>query len=1544
MAAGRKGSRSGGGESDGELLVDTADRLRWRAPELALEFARQAATRADSRDGSLRLRASALVVAALVRLGKHAEAVQPAVLALREAESAGAREVVGPIRVDLAASTRTVGLAGSALVLVRPLLEGGDARPAVRAGALAEIVGGLAQAGRRAVVDEVLSEADRLYAADDSLSGDVRRVLRALLCARVASFRRRWGNATGAVASATEGMALLDGLADPGAESGQARAELGLEMVTALLDAGEVGAALGQADQTLDQPVRAPTAAPIGRLMFVLATRVHIPDGRVDEAHALFAEIVRIARRHGQDALLADVLTSLAHEQEAAGDLTGALESLRSARAADHRRLREDTMARLIVLEELGAGTRLPDDTESLLRRVVRSPARAMTDPVEAPGMAVGEPRWPDGDDRDAETGLLNRQGLRRRLAAARRQSRPTALTLVRLEPTSDAEPEPQPNNDDPDSTDRFSASLIDSLDKAGRRASPEVDADVLSSLVDHVRDMAPEQAELVRPEEDELAVLLPDTTRDEAEEFAASLRATMSTSDWDPADPAWGMHLSTGVAQYQEGTSEDALLSAAREALTGQEYDGTQQDTDMERPAWQSVEPVFDVPTGEDNEASFADVQSRTDGYTYIEEYASTTDDHQQDRDPELEAYLAGFSLPEYGQWSSTQEPQEPVATPDPEPFPADPPARHDAAKGSDQGRSVLDRLGITPSGGGGRRRAPDSLDTTRPPQDQPPTTPSHQQTGRRRRAKPDPDDDHPAADNPASGHPASSYPASGHPASSYPASGHPASNYSTADHPAFKHPTSNYTASSHSTSDHPASNYTASNYTASNYTASNHPASDHPISDHPASDYSASSYSASDHPGSDYSDHLNPPDQPGRPDHPRGFDSLDRPDYLGSSDRPDRSDHPDRSGSLDRHSDNFDNFDNPDHAGHPETRTAFTLSDLARGADTLPEPGGRRRAPDPPDLDLSDAGGSRVPELGGHGAALDPFHLDPPATHSSPLPEPSQPKQPGRNPTDRTTPADLLGAAESPDHSEVGRALDQALFSDDSHLPTRTDPNRSAALEARTLFDFTTFDLSHPDRPPTGRRRAPEQDPSDPTSAPNALGQSGADQDQARPNRSSSRQATDNQAGPDQVSGQGTAENPPAWDWAGLRRPADDEAGPDRAAGQRVTRDQAGPDRTGGQQVTRDQAGSDRAGGRRAAEERPSSNRLDGRRAAEGQGGNRIALDLSHLDRDQAVSETDRYQPDAEPLASRSDVEPQASRSRLDADSPVSRSRSDAESLASQPDAEPLVSRSSTDAGLLASRSRSDVEPPVSRSRSDAGPSGSRSGFDLSAERRPLDSRRPSAMYLSGPATGIGEEVLAAAARASVPQFPEPDDVPRVPDPPDVPPVPEPDDVPRVPDPPDVPGSPDPDVGPGPHRRPVPARPNPDVEPVGARSARRRSVRQRAESVPSEGDEDRSAWRRRLAARREADRESVGRGGAVPPEQADPVDPLGPDESPESADRPSRLRRKDNTAVGLGDLLAEALAAYQSSHSDTSGEDVPSSYDDLPDSGRHHPPTTTP
>jgi hypothetical protein len=127
-------------------------------------------------------------------------------------------------------------------------------------------------------------------------------------------------------------------------------------------------------------------------------------------------------------------------------------------------------------------------------------------------------------------------------------------------------------------------------------------------------------------------------------------------------------------------------------------------------------------------------------------------------------------------------------------------------------------------------------------------------------------------------------------------------------------------------------------------------------------------------------------------------------------------------------------------------------------------------------------------------------------------------------------------------------------------------------------------------------------------------------------------------------------------------------------------------------------------------------------------------------------------------------------------------------------------------------------------------------------------------------------------------------------------------------------------------------------DAEGAEDRSAWRRQLRNRATdsagSVPSDEESDRSAWRRRT---------STGPGDQAV--TTEPVEPSESADSPQSALRPSRLRRREKTDVGLADLLAEALVAYQTSHSDTEDEDVLPSYDDPsagsdpigPDSGRH-------
>ena len=142
----------------------------------------------------------------------------------------------------------------------------------------------------------------------------------------------------------------------------------------------------------------------------------------------------------------------------------------------------------------------------------------------------------------DAATGLLSKEGLIRRLHAVRNGDRPVALTLVRL--------------DGHVGTGRFA--------DPGTRPGAAADFE-LSELAGRVRNLAPENAELARFDGPELAILLPHTTRDQAEQFAADLEAAwLQTSS--------GQRISTGVVQSNpDATTVDAraLINAARHALT---------------------------------------------------------------------------------------------------------------------------------------------------------------------------------------------------------------------------------------------------------------------------------------------------------------------------------------------------------------------------------------------------------------------------------------------------------------------------------------------------------------------------------------------------------------------------------------------------------------------------------------------------------------------------------------------------------------------------------------------------------------------------------------------------------------------------------------------------------------------------------------------------------------------------------------------------------------------------------------------------------------
>jgi GGDEF domain-containing protein len=557
-----------GGLSECAALVRSAEALRTSAPELSVQLARRAlligatdfsATNAHAGEArSLSMRAQAVLAAGLVRTSQHAGAVEPGFAALALAESGGALVLAAELRLDLAACAQEVGepLLGGALL--RPVLEATQAPPSVRAAALGRLVGCVAHVARRDDVEDALAEADRLLAADDSLNPDARRMERARLAVRSAAYHRWYGDNEDAVTTARDGLNLLSRLnRDLRAESDRLRARLVLELVCALLDEGELLEAENAARPIVDEPVRATSAESVGHLMLAVATRVHLPAGETERGRALLDQASWLAERHSLDSVLADALTELSRLDEQAGHTKQALEALRNARAAEQRRMRAVARAARHLLVQVTAanqGTR--DATQQAVAGLLRQLAHPGGVPVSVapprtplpPKNADQEPRQLTGDLTGAarqNQGLLNREDLFRRLRAVRKGDRPVALTLVRFEPNNDASPEDQ---------------------------GP--DTGIMVGLADKVRDIAPENAELARSDGAELAVLLPHTTRDEAEEFAATIRETATKSAWLSTAAGKDLSISTSVVQSDPQSADPALdptsmLTAARDALT---------------------------------------------------------------------------------------------------------------------------------------------------------------------------------------------------------------------------------------------------------------------------------------------------------------------------------------------------------------------------------------------------------------------------------------------------------------------------------------------------------------------------------------------------------------------------------------------------------------------------------------------------------------------------------------------------------------------------------------------------------------------------------------------------------------------------------------------------------------------------------------------------------------------------------------------------------------------------------------------------------------
>ncbi|HEX7306716.1 hypothetical protein [Lentzea sp.] len=354
-------------------LVVPAWRLRWRAPELALVLGERALALATARrDEADRLRAESLVVFAGNRVGRGVRVADRAIDALKAAEAAGEHETAWLLRVELAACARSVGAPLTGFAAVLPVLEAPDVPAELRASALVQASECLVTVGRGDEAVRALAEADQLHVADPTLDDDTRLLLRGHIRAVQAAQHRRWGDIAAAIGAAREGLDLLSRFADPAADSGQGFGRLTLELVLALMDANRLLDASEAGAPLLDRPVRAPSASTAGWLRLALATRVHLPAGRVGLAREMLREAVASAERHQLDSLLAESLLALAHVHEVSGELADALADLRSAHAAERRRARAVYAVRARLAAEFSGVHRQPADLHQQLASLLR--------------------------------------------------------------------------------------------------------------------------------------------------------------------------------------------------------------------------------------------------------------------------------------------------------------------------------------------------------------------------------------------------------------------------------------------------------------------------------------------------------------------------------------------------------------------------------------------------------------------------------------------------------------------------------------------------------------------------------------------------------------------------------------------------------------------------------------------------------------------------------------------------------------------------------------------------------------------------------------------------------------------------------------------------------------------------------------------------------------------------------------------------------------------------------------------------------------------
>ncbi|MBE8524549.1 hypothetical protein ILP97_44920 [Amycolatopsis sp. H6(2020)] len=754
-------------------LIERADALHLRAPELALVLGERAAALAEAASADEQwIRAESLVVSARVRLGERPGTVGRAVAALSAAEHAGYGDIAARLRIDLAVCARSLGVPLTGLAALRPVLTDPVVSPVHRAAALCHLVGCLGQLGRKSELDRVLVEADKLVVGDDSLGADTQLLVRALLRVGTAAHRRRHGDLTAAADAARTGLGFLEKLDNPADDGGLVRIRLVLLLVSTLLDRGDTEMAYEIAEPVLAEPVRAAGVAPMGWLRLAVATRVHLPAGSGEAAIELVREAVASTDRHGLSAITARLWLELAQLQERFGQAEEAIACLYRSRAAEQLHARARRQACNVLAGEFGSGEPASIDLDEVLKAVPSRPIPVVAaEPVPEP-----EPRAPAWSFRreEAPSRPESRQPApawsfeRPRVTADAAET--TLMPAVRDEPAPGRRPEPIEVR--PGRRDRPEAAEV----RSGRDSEPIEVRPGRAGAVEPRSGREPEPIEVwsgrrdrpgaaeVPPGRDSEPVAgrgsqerpgggEPQAARDRA--GAVEPRSGREPEPAEPAEPRLAergrqpeFRLESGDRRSGRGVESRPEAAEPRFA----EPDSRPEQRPAEpRPAERGRESRLEPDEPPLAERGREPVEAREPVETSPEapsadtgktkfSWAALAEARLRETAAERESAptritpalpLAPEPAAEREPWASEGRRQEPQ-----------PSTRHDAEHGSVAARSVLDRLGISASGGaGGRRRAEDAdspraEEPARPelappprPEDEPPSVPDYRE-----------------------------------------------------------------------------------------------------------------------------------------------------------------------------------------------------------------------------------------------------------------------------------------------------------------------------------------------------------------------------------------------------------------------------------------------------------------------------------------------------------------------------------------------------------------------------------------------------------------------------------------------------------------------------------------------------------------------------------------------------------------------------------------------------------------------------------------------